>query len=60
MLQLHHFFRSGTSYLLRMALRLKRLDYEYILIHLGDEAHLDAAYKALNPEGLVPTLVDGE
>ena len=60
MLQLHNFFRSGTSHRLRIALNLKGLDYEYIAVHLGKEAHLSAAYKALNPQGLVPTLVDGE
>jgi maleylpyruvate isomerase len=60
MLQLHNFFRSGTSHRLRIALNLKGLDYQYIAVHLGKEAHLSAAYKALNPQGLVPTLVDGE
>ena len=60
MLQLHNFFRSGTSHRLRIALNLKGLDYEYIAVHLGKEAHLSAAYKTLNPQGLVPTLVDGE
>jgi maleylpyruvate isomerase len=60
MLKLHNFFRSGTSHRLRIALNLKGLDYEYIAVHLGKEAHLSAAYKALNPQGLVPTLVDGE
>ena len=60
MLQLHNFFRSGTSHRLRIALNLKGLDYEYIAVHLGNEAHLSTAYKALNPQGLVPSLVDGE
>jgi maleylpyruvate isomerase len=60
MLHLHNFFRSGTSHRLRIALNLKGLDYEYIAVHLGKEAHLSAAYKALNPQGLVPTLVDGD
>ena len=60
MLQLHNFFRSSTSHRLRIALNLKGLDYEYIAVHLGNEAHLSTAYKALNPQGLVPSLVDGE
>jgi glutathione S-transferase len=60
MLQLHNFFRSGTSHRLRIALNLKGLDYDYIAVHLGKEAHLSAAYKALNPQGLVPKLVDGD
>jgi len=57
MLQLHHFFRSGTSHRLRIALNLKGLDYDYIAVDLRREAHLDAAFKALNPQGLVPALV---
>jgi maleylpyruvate isomerase len=60
MLQLHNFFRSGTSHRLRIALKLKGLDYQYIAVHLGKEAHLGAAFKAINPQGLVPVLVDGD
>ena len=57
MLQLHNFFRSGTSHRLRIALQLKGLDYEYIAVDLRREEHLEAAFKALNPQGLVPALV---
>ena len=60
MLQLHNFFRSGSSHRLRIALNLKGLDYQYVAVSLGKQEHLSAAYKALNPQGLVPTLVDGE
>ena len=60
MLQLHNFFRSGTSHRLRIALNLKGLDYQYVAVSLARQEHLSAAYKALNPQGLVPTLVDGD
>jgi|SRR5450830_2792 len=60
MLQLHNFFRSGTSHRLRIALNLKGLDYQYVAVSLAGQEHLGAAYKALNPQGLVPTLLDGE
>jgi maleylpyruvate isomerase len=60
MLQLHNFFRSGTSHRLRIALNLKGLDYQYVAVSLARQEHLSAAYKALNPQALVPTLVDGE
>ena len=60
MLQLHNFFRSGTSHRLRIALKLKGLDYQYVAVHLGKEAHLSAAFKAINPQGLVPVLVADE
>ena len=55
-MKLHGFFRSGTSHLLRIALNLKRLAYETVAVYLRREQHLDAAYRALNPQGLVPTL----
>ena len=56
-LQLHNYFRSSTSVRVRAALNLKGLDYDYIPLSLlkgeqGGEGHL-----ALNPSGLVPTLV---
>ena len=60
MLQLHNFFRSGSSHRLRIALNLKGLDYQYVAVSLGKQEHLSVAYKALNPQGLVPTLVDGD
>jgi maleylpyruvate isomerase len=60
MLQLHNFFRSGSSHRLRIALNLKGLDYQYVAVSLGKQEHLSAAYKTLNPQGLVPTLLDGD
>ena len=57
-MKLYNFFRSGTSHRLRIALNLKGLDYEYLPIDLRSEQHLGAEYKALNPQGLVPALVD--
>jgi maleylpyruvate isomerase len=58
-MQLHNFFRSGTSHRLRIALNLKGLNYDYVAVDLRKNEHLGAAFKALNPQGLVPTLVDG-
>jgi maleylpyruvate isomerase len=56
--KLYNFFRSGTSHRLRIALNLKGLEYEYVPIDLRTEQHLGAEYRALNPQGLVPALVD--
>jgi maleylpyruvate isomerase len=59
--KLHGFFRSGSSHRLRIALNLKEVAYEYIAVNLRSEEHLSARYKALNPQGFVPTLeTDGE
>jgi len=57
-MQLYNFFRSGTSHRLRIALNLKGLSYDYVAVDLRTEQHLDASYKALNPQGMVPALVD--
>lgn len=59
-MKLHNFFRSGTSHRLRIALNLKGLDYDYVAVDLRKNEHQGAAFKALNPQGLVPALVEGE
>jgi maleylpyruvate isomerase len=58
-MKLYNFFRSGTSHRLRIALNLKGLSYDYVAVDLRKSEHLGAAFKALNPQGLVPALVDG-
>jgi len=59
-MKLHGFFRSGTSHRLRIALNLKGLSYEQIAVDLRKEEHLSDAYRAINPQQLVPVLdVDG-
>ena len=57
-MQLYNFFRSGTSHRTRIALNLKGLAYDYIAVDLRKNAHQSAAFKGLNPQGLVPALVD--
>lgn len=60
-MKLYHFFRSGTSHRLRIALALKGLRPDLVAVDLRREEHLGAAFKALNPQGLVPALeVDGQ
>jgi maleylpyruvate isomerase len=56
-MKLYNFSRSGSSHRLRIALRLKGLEAEYVPINLRTEQHLSADFKALNPQGLVPALV---
>lgn len=60
MLKLYDYYRSSAAYRVRIALNLKNLPYESIPIHLinnGGEQH-SAAYQAINPQQLVPALVD--
>ncbi len=55
-MRLYSFFRSGTSHRLRIALNLKGLAYEQIAVDLRREKHLGDAFKAINPQQLVPVL----
>ncbi len=60
-MNLHSFFRSGTSHRLRIALNLKGLAYNYVAVDLRREEHLSDAFRAVNPQGMVPALeIDGQ
>ncbi|VXB48136.1 putative maleylacetoacetate isomerase [Burkholderia sp. 8Y] len=62
-MKLYSYFRSSAAYRVRIALNLKGLDYEYEAVHLLREGgvQLKPDYRALNPDGIVPTLVvDGD
>ncbi|HEL3813732.1 TPA: maleylacetoacetate isomerase [Stenotrophomonas maltophilia] len=56
---LYTYWRSSAAYRVRIALELKGLAWDARPVHLvreGGEQHLDA-YRALNPQQLVPTLL---
>ncbi len=55
---LYTFFRSSASYRVRIALALKGLEWEPRYISLPGMEHRTADYFAVNPQGLVPTLVE--
>ena len=60
-MNLHSFFRSGTSHRLRIALNLKGVAYNYVAVDLRREEHLSDAFRAVNPQGMVPALeIDGQ
>ena len=59
-MRLYTFFRSSTSYRLRIALAWKKLAYEPVFTSLPGMKHKDPAYLKLNPQGLVPALVSDE
>jgi maleylacetoacetate isomerase len=61
-MKLYDYFRSSAAYRVRIALNLKGLVPERVFVHLRRDAQHDDAYLALNPQGLVPTLVtdDGD
>lgn len=62
MYRLYSYFRSSAAYRVRIALNLKGLDYDIVPVHLVRHGgqQLTPEYRALNPDALVPTFVDGD
>lgn len=59
-MELYSYFRSSAAYRVRIALNLKGLRADYHAVHLvkgGGEQH-QPEFKAVNPQGLVPVLVE--
>lgn len=59
-MKLYNFFRSGTSHRLRIALNLKGIATDYVAVDLRVDEQLKEAFKAINPQGMVPALDTGE
>lgn len=59
-MKLYSYFRSSAAYRVRIALNLKGLDYEYEAVHLLRDGgqQLKPEYRAVNPDGIVPALID--
>jgi maleylacetoacetate isomerase len=55
-MRLHGYYRSSTTYRLRIALELKGIDYDYIPVNLVTSEQKDKAFIARNPFGGVPLL----
>ena len=58
MLKLYSYFRSSAAYRCRIALNLKGLAHDSAFVHLIKDGgqHTKPAYRALNPQALLPTL----
>jgi len=57
---LYEYWRSSASYRVRIALKLKNVDYESRPVNLLQGEQTSEDYRALNPLGLVPMLeIDG-
>ncbi len=59
-MKLYTYYRSQASFRVRIALNLKHLAREDIFLHLEKGDQFAADYHALNPQMVVPTLLDGE
>ncbi|XP_065058738.1 maleylacetoacetate isomerase-like isoform X1 [Rhopilema esculentum] len=58
---LYSYFRSSSSWRVRIALAIKEIEYEYKAIHLVKGEQLADNYKEINPQCLIPTLlIDGQ
>ena len=61
MMKLHGYYRSSTSYRLRIALELKGLEYQYVPVNLLTSEQKGEAFTSRNPFGSVPLLeADGK
>ncbi|MCL4746048.1 MAG: maleylacetoacetate isomerase [Burkholderiaceae bacterium] len=60
MFELYTYFRSSAAFRVRIALNLKHLSWEPRVVWLPDGEQAAQPYRSLNPQGLVPTLVEGE
>jgi maleylacetoacetate isomerase len=55
---MYDYFRSSASFRVRIAMNLKGLNAEKRYVHLAKVEQRSPAYKAVNPEGFVPYLLD--
>ena len=60
MLTLHTYFRSSAAFRVRIALHLKGLAFDPVVVWLPSGEQRAPAYVEMNPQALVPTLVDGD
>lgn len=59
-MKLYGFSRSSAAFRVRIALNLKGITWEHVNVSLPDGDQFDNEYKRLNPQGRVPTLIDGD
>jgi maleylacetoacetate isomerase len=59
-MKLFSYWRSQATYRVRIAMRLKGLSADVVTLDLLKGDQFAADYRAINPEGVVPSLIDGE
>jgi maleylacetoacetate isomerase len=58
--KLYTYYRSQASFRVRIALNLKGIQRDDCFLHLEKGDQFAAAYRAVNPQMVVPTLIDGD
>ena len=59
-MKLYTYYRSQASFRVRIALNLKSIAREDSFLHLEKGDQFAAAYREINPQMVVPTLIDGD
>lgn len=57
MIEMHGFWRSSAAYRVRIALNLKGLPFRETMVDLDAGEQDTAAYRAINPQGAVPSVL---
>lgn len=59
-MKLYTWWRSQAAFRVRIALGMKGIDAEMVFVDLSKDEQTNADYHALNPEMVLPTLIDDE
>lgn len=59
-MKLYSYYRSSASYRVRIALNLKDISHDIIPVDLVKKEQKAEGFLSMNPQGLVPTLQDGD
>ena len=59
-MKLYTYYRSQASFRVRIALNLKGIAREDSFLHLEKGDQFADAYRAINPQMMVPTLIEGD